>query len=49
MSKIESRGHVDNDIKHNAAKINAVEDKVVKLEAKIAELEAEIKSLKAHK
>jgi outer membrane murein-binding lipoprotein Lpp len=49
MSKIESRGHVDNDIKHNTAKINAVDERVMKLEAKIAELEVEIKSLEAQK
>jgi hypothetical protein len=28
MSKIESRGHVDNDIKHNTTKINALEERV---------------------
>jgi peptidoglycan hydrolase CwlO-like protein len=48
MSKMESRGHVDNDIKHNAAKINAVDEKVTKLEAKIAELEEIIKNLKSN-
>ena len=48
MSRIESRGHVDNDIKQNTAKINAVEDKVTKLETKIAELEDEIKKLKSN-
>ena len=48
MSKIESRGHVDNDIKHNTAKINAIDDRVTKLETKIAELEDEIKNLKSN-
>ena len=48
MSKIESRGHVDNDIKHNTAKINVIEDKVTKLETKIAELENEIKIIKSN-
>jgi peptidoglycan hydrolase CwlO-like protein len=48
MSKIESRGHVDNDIKHNTTKINAVDERVTNLETKIAELEDEIKKLKSH-
>ena len=48
MSKIESRGHVDNDIKHNTTKINALEERVTKLETKIVELEDEIKKLKSH-
>ena len=46
MSKIESRGHVDNEIKHNLTKINAVDERVKILEAKVAKLEEEIKSLK---
>jgi predicted RNase H-like nuclease (RuvC/YqgF family) len=48
MFKIESRGHVDNDIKHNTIKINALEERVTKLEAIVAELEDEIKKLKSH-
>jgi peptidoglycan hydrolase CwlO-like protein len=48
MSKIESRGHLDNDIKHNTTKINALDERVTKLETKIVELEDEIKKLKSH-
>ena len=40
MSKIESRGHVDNDLKHNTAKINTIEDKVTKLEDEIKKLKS---------
>ena len=48
MSKPEPRGHVDNDIKHNTTKINAIDERVTKLETKIVELEDEIKKLKSH-
>jgi len=48
MTKIESRGHVDNDIKHNTTKINSIDERVTKLETKIVELEDEIKKLKSH-
>ena len=48
MSKLESRGHVDNDLKHNTTKINAVDERVTKLETKIVELEDEIKKLNSH-
>jgi len=45
MSRIESRGHVSNEIQHNATKISAVDARVTKLEAKIEELEEIIKKL----
>ena len=48
MSKPESRGHVDNDIKHNTIKINAIDEGITKLETKIVELEDEIKKLNSH-
>ena len=48
MSKPESRGHVDNDIKHNTTKINVLDERVTKLETKIVELEDEIKKLKSN-